>query len=134
VERVRINGRHLAQKFGTQAQQVMQLAEQDADLAVPLVDGLAPLRAEVVYGARNEMASSVEDVLARRIGLQFYSWRDAVTAAPAAAQLLAREFGWSEAATRESAADYAEKIHVLIERAGITAKAASQAGNRNRDP
>ena len=125
--------RHLAQKFGTRAQQVMQLTEQNADLMMPLVDGLAPLRAEVVYAARNEMAASIEDVLARRIGLQFYSWRDAIKAAPAAAQLLAREFGWTDAATSESATDYAKKIRGLMQKAGLADIAAPQPGNRNRD-
>jgi len=125
--------RHLAQKFGTRARHVMQLAEQDADLAAPLVDGLAPLRAEVVYGVRNEMAASIEDVLARRIGLQSYSWRDSIKAAPAVAQLLAREFGWSDAATRQSATDYAEKIRALIQKAGLADKATSQRRNLNRD-
>ena len=125
--------RHLALKFGTRARQVMELTDQNADLAAPLVDGLAPLRAEVVYGARDEMASTIEDVLARRIGLQFYSWRDSIQAAPAVAQLLAREFGWSDATTRESAADYAEKIRALMQKAGLADKAASQPGNRNRD-
>src|SRR5713101_1380440 len=127
-----LTAQHLAQKFGTRAQQVLQLAKQDADLAVPLVDGLAPLRAEVVYGARNEMAASIEDVLARRIGLQFYSWRDSIQAAPAVAQLLAREFGWSDVATRETAADYTEKIQALMQRAGLAGEANSQLGNRNR--
>ena len=125
--------RHLAQKFGTRAQQVMQLTEQHADLMAPLVKGFAPLRAEVVYGARNEMAASIEDVLARRIGLQFYSWRDAIKAAPAAAQLLAREFGWTDAATSESATVYAKKIRGLMQKAGLADLAAPQPGNRNRD-
>lgn len=124
--------RHLAQKFGTRAQQVMQLTEQDADLGAPLVDGLVPLRAEVVYGARNEMAASVEDVLARRIGLQFYSWRDSITAAPAVAQLLAREFGWSDAVARGAAADYAENIRGLMQKAGLADEVASRPGHRNR--
>jgi glycerol-3-phosphate dehydrogenase len=125
--------RHLAQKFGTRAEQVKQLAEESADLVAPLVDGLAPLRTEVVYGARNEMASTIEDVLARRIGLQLFSWRDSIKAAPAAAQLLAREFGWSDVATCESAADYSEKIRALMQKAGLADRAASQPGNRNRD-
>jgi glycerol-3-phosphate dehydrogenase len=79
------------------------------------------------------MASTIEDVLARRIGLQLFSWRDSIKAAPAAAQLLAREFGWSDVATCESAADYSEKIRALMQKAGLADRAASQPGNRNRD-
>ena len=36
---------------------------------------LAPIRAEVIFGAREELAATIEDVLARRIGLQMYGWR-----------------------------------------------------------
>src|SRR5262245_2993738 len=33
------------------------------------------IRAEVVYAVREELAARVKDVLARRVGVQFYSWR-----------------------------------------------------------
>jgi glycerol-3-phosphate dehydrogenase len=125
--------RHLAQKFGTRAPQIMELAKRDAALAAPLVDELAPLRAEVVYGVRNEMAASIEDVLARRIGLEFYSWRDAIKAASGVAELLAAELGWSDAATRESAGDYIEKIRGLMQKAGLPDGATSQPSSWNRD-
>jgi glycerol-3-phosphate dehydrogenase len=116
-----LTARHLAQKYGARADQVMALAATDPDLAVPLVEGLAPVGAEVIYGVRNEMATSIEDILARRTGLQLYGWRDAIKAAPVAARLLARELGWPEAAMRESAAKYIEKIRGLLQKAGLDA-------------
>src|SRR5579862_3169790 len=61
---------HLARKYGTLAPQVLELVKSDATLALPLVEGQAPIRAQVVYAVRREMARSIEDVLARRIGLQ----------------------------------------------------------------
>jgi glycerol-3-phosphate dehydrogenase len=111
--------RNLAQKFGTRAPQVMDLAAEDASLAAPLVPGLAPIGAEVIYGVRHEMAMGIEDILARRTGLQMYGWRDAIKAAPAVARLLAREFGWSETAMRESAVRYIAKIRDLMQKAGV---------------
>ena len=45
----------------------------------------------------NEMAVTIEDVLARRIGLQLFGWRLAIRAAPIVAALLRRELGWSAA-------------------------------------
>jgi glycerol-3-phosphate dehydrogenase len=125
--------RHLAQKFGTRAPQVLELAKHDAPLAEPLVDGLAPLRAEVVYGVRTEMAASIEDILARRIGLEIYSWNDAIKAAPAVAQLLAAELGWPDAVTCESRAHYIEKIRGLMQKAGLADGATSQPPSQNRD-
>jgi glycerol-3-phosphate dehydrogenase len=125
--------RHLVQKFGTRAPQVLELANDDAHLDAPVVEGLAPIRAEVVYAARHEMAASIEDVLARRIGLQLYSWRDAIRAAPAVAELLARELGWHDAAAREATAAYIEKIRGLMDKAGLTDGAAAPQAIRNRN-
>jgi len=116
-----LTARHLAQKYGTRAEQVMDLAAAGPDLAVPLVEGLAPVGAEVIYGIRNEMATGIEDILARRTGLQMYGWRDAIKAAPAVARLVARELGWPEATARESAAKYVEKISGLLQKAGLEA-------------
>jgi glycerol-3-phosphate dehydrogenase len=111
--------RHLAEKYGVCARDVMKLAEVEPDLARPLLEGLAPIRAEVVFGARDELAASIEDVLARRIGLQLYGWRDSIRAAPAVAELLARELGWLEDAKQQAIAEYLAKIEGLIEKAGI---------------
>jgi glycerol-3-phosphate dehydrogenase len=111
--------RHLARKFGARACDVIQLAQQDAALAAPLVQGLAPIRAEVVFGVRDEMAASIEDVLARRIGLEFYGWADALQAAPVVADLLAREFGWSDVAKQEALDRYVARIRNLMARAGL---------------
>src|SRR5277367_565174 len=97
-----LTARHLAQKYGACAPDVMKFTEVDPELARPLVPGLAPIRVEVVFGAREELAVSIEDVLARRIGLQLYSWRDAITAAPIVAAYLADELGWSLTQSQEA--------------------------------
>jgi glycerol-3-phosphate dehydrogenase len=111
--------RHLAQKYGMCAPEVLKLADADPDLARPLLEGLPALRAQVVFGARDELAVSIEDIMARRVGLQLYGWRDAIRAAPAVAELLARELGWPEGARRLALTEYVAKIQGLIERAGI---------------
>jgi glycerol-3-phosphate dehydrogenase len=111
--------RHLAQKYGVCAPEVMKIAAVDPDLARPLLEGLAPIRAEVVFAARDELAIFIEDVLARRIGLQLYGWRDAIRVAPVVAELLARELDWPESAKQQAVADYVAKIQRLIEIAGI---------------
>jgi len=109
---------HLAHKYGTLAPKVMELVESDRSLALPLVDGEAPIRAQVVYAARYEMALGIEDVLARRIGLQLYGWRVAIRAAPVVAALLRRELGWSEAEEHAAASRYADKINHMLAVAG----------------
>ena len=66
---------HLAHKYGTVATEVLKLATTDPALALPLLEGQAAIRAEVIYAVRSEMAVTVEDVLARRIGLQLFGWQ-----------------------------------------------------------
>ncbi|HEX3231731.1 MAG TPA: glycerol-3-phosphate dehydrogenase/oxidase, partial [Pyrinomonadaceae bacterium] len=62
------SARHLAGKFGTRAPQVLQLAVEQPALMQPIIVGQAPLRAEIVFAIRAEMAQTIEDILARRIG------------------------------------------------------------------
>jgi len=114
--------KHLSQKFGTNATNVLQLAQADHALAAPIVAGFAPLLAEVAYCARNEMAITIEDVLMRRTGLQFYSWRAAVSAAAPTATILAKELGWSAEFEQSAAEDYRKKITRLIQLAGLPAE------------
>jgi glycerol-3-phosphate dehydrogenase len=109
---------HLAHKYGTAAPSVMKLAESDPSLALPLVQGQAPIRAQVVYAARNEMAITVEDVLARRIGLQFTGWRLAIRATPVVAALLRRELGWNAAEEVAAVDQYVGKVNHMLEVAG----------------
>jgi glycerol-3-phosphate dehydrogenase len=113
--------RHLSQKFGTNATKVVELAKNDPNLDGPIVPGFAPLRAEVAYCARNEMALTIEDILTRRTGLQFLSWRAAISAAAPTAAILARELGWSPEFERFSAEEYSSRISRLIQLAGLPA-------------
>lgn len=107
--------RHLTSKFGTAAEKVLALQGENASLMQPIVAGYPAIRAEVVYSARYEMAVIIEDVLARRIGLELFSWRDAIDAAPVVGGLLARELGWSATQTQTAIDEYTNKInHYLI--------------------
>jgi glycerol-3-phosphate dehydrogenase len=114
-----LTAHHLAEKFGTCAVDVVALARHNPKLASPLVEGLAPVGAEVVFCTRDEMAVSIEDILARRIGLEIYGWREALQAAPVVANLLAREFAWSESAKQEALDRYVTRIRSLMARAGL---------------
>ncbi len=113
---------HLAHKYGTEAPSVLKIAESDPSLALPLVQGEAPIRAQVVYAARNEMAATVEDVLARRIGLQLMGWRLAIRATPVVASLLRRELGWSAAEEIAAVDQYVGKVNHMLEAAGQEAE------------
>ena len=117
--------RHLAEKFGTRASRVMEIATQIPALAEPVLDVSPILRAEVAYCARSEMALTIEDVLARRVGMQLYSWRSAIQAAPVVASVLRTELGWSADAERNAIDDYVGKINRYLELAGLSPESAA---------
>src|ERR1700735_3546515 len=114
--------KHLSQKFGTNASKVMQVAKDDPALATPVVPGFAPLRAEIAYCARHEMAMTIEDVLMRRTGLQFFSWQAAIAAATPAGKILGKELNWRADFERSCVEEYRNKISRLIRLAGLPAE------------
>jgi glycerol-3-phosphate dehydrogenase len=82
--------------YGSDAPALRQLMEADASLAEPLHPALPYTGAEVVWAAREEMARTVEDVLARRTRALFLNARAAIQMAPRVAELLARELDRDE--------------------------------------
>jgi glycerol-3-phosphate dehydrogenase len=112
--------RHLARKFGTDAPRVLEVVNSESGLDKPLYPGAAALTGEVLYCIREEMAQTIEDVLARRIGIQFHSWKDAIAAAPAVGRLLGRELGWSELATMRAIESYIDAIAHLARLAAVS--------------
>jgi glycerol-3-phosphate dehydrogenase len=115
-----LTARHLAAKYGTTAPEVIQLIREDDSLREPLCNGLAPIRAEVVFAARDEMALTIEDVLARRIGLQLYSWKASMSVAPVVARLLAKELGRDAGREQEEIEKYVNKINRWLRLAALT--------------
>jgi glycerol-3-phosphate dehydrogenase len=79
--------------YGTDADNIQQLAHEQPQLAKPLHPGLPLTGAEVVWAARAEMARTVDDVLARRSRVLFLDARAALAISPMVAHLLARELG-----------------------------------------
>jgi glycerol-3-phosphate dehydrogenase len=79
--------------YGSDAPAIHALVAQRPELAAALHPLLAYLRAEVVWHARNEMARTVEDVLARRTRALLLNARASIDAAPVVAALLAEELG-----------------------------------------
>jgi glycerol-3-phosphate dehydrogenase len=110
---------HLALKFGVRATAVLELVSQDPELGRPIVRGFAPIRAEVIYSVREEMAMTIEDVLARRTGLELLDWRAAREAAALTGSLIARELGWGAERTKSEVENYRDRITRLLAIAGL---------------
>ena len=77
--------------YGSDARMIRELAAKEAPLARLLHRDLPYLAAEVAWAARQEMARSVEDVLARRTRALFLNAGAAMEMAEPVARLLARE-------------------------------------------
>jgi glycerol-3-phosphate dehydrogenase len=79
--------------YGSDAPNIQALMRSDPALAKPLHPQLPYVAAEVLWAVRNEMAETVEDVLARRTRALFLNSKAALECAPQVAELLAKESG-----------------------------------------
>jgi glycerol-3-phosphate dehydrogenase len=78
--------------YGADALPIQALAR-ELSLSKKLHPDLSSIEAEVIWAVRQEMARTVEDVLARRTRALFLNARAAIAAAPRVAELMAAEFG-----------------------------------------
>ncbi|MFW5861852.1 MAG: FAD-dependent oxidoreductase [Spirochaetota bacterium] len=84
---------YLARYYGTEYDDILRIAGEDSDLAVPVTpDG--EILAEVLFAVRNEMAVTLNDVLFRRTGIGTigHPGKDVLRRA---AELAGKELGWS---------------------------------------
>jgi glycerol-3-phosphate dehydrogenase len=86
---------YLLGRYGTLAEEVLNLIRSDAVLARPLAEGHPYLRAEAAYAVTNENALHVEDVLMRRTRLFIESADAGAGAAAEVAAIIGRLLGWS---------------------------------------
>ena len=92
--------------YGSDAPAIHALVAQRPELTAAVHPRLACVQAEVVWHARNEMARTVEDVLARRTRALLLNARASIEAAPVVARLLAGELGRDEAWQRSQVEAY----------------------------
>jgi glycerol-3-phosphate dehydrogenase len=79
--------------YGSDVNKIQALAEGDPSLARKLSEGWPYTRAEVVWAVRQEMARTVEDVLARRFRILFLDAQAALDLAPQVAEIMREELG-----------------------------------------
>jgi glycerol-3-phosphate dehydrogenase len=101
---------HLIDRYGSDTGDVLALAENDPDLAAPLVEGLPYLRAEAIFAVRHEMARTIDDILSRRTRARLLARDDSAAAAPSVAALIGPELGWDEAEQRRRVDEYVRQI------------------------
>ncbi len=82
--------------YGSDAAGIRQLIAEQPHLGETLGSGLPYLAAEVIWAVRNEMARTLEDVLARRLRLLFLNAQAAIDIAACVAELMAAELAMDE--------------------------------------
>jgi glycerol-3-phosphate dehydrogenase len=92
--------------YGSDALAIQDLMREQPSLAKPLHPQLPYTGAEIVWAAREEMARTVEDVLARRTRALFLNARAAEAMAPQVARLMATELDWSESRAASEVASF----------------------------
>jgi glycerol-3-phosphate dehydrogenase len=92
--------------YGSDAAAIRQLIEADPRLGGKLHAELPYLKAQVIWAVRQEMARTLEDVLARRTRALFLNAKAAVEMAPTVADLMAAELDWDESAKAKQSAAF----------------------------
>lgn len=118
---------HLADRYGGEARVLIAMVESDGSLGELLADGHPYLRAEAVYAARYEMATSVDDVLTRRVPLRLRDADAAVSVASDVAGLIADDLGWSPADAAASADAFVDAVRREREAAALPLPSAPSA-------
>ncbi|MFL5808039.1 MAG: glycerol-3-phosphate dehydrogenase/oxidase [Flavisolibacter sp.] len=103
TEQLRIHGNtdkirqdHLS-VYGSDARLIDDLNSHDPTLSNKICTNFLHTEAEVIWAVRNEMARTVEDVLARRLRILFLDARAAIEAAPRIADIMQKELMKDEA-------------------------------------
>src|SRR5689334_9037860 len=107
---------HLLGRYGTLAEELLNLIRSDAGLARPLAEGHPYLRAEVAYAVTHENALHVEDVLMRRTRLFIESADAGCGAAGEVSTIMGQLLGWSRRRRAAETRRYLDPVQV--ERAG----------------
>jgi glycerol-3-phosphate dehydrogenase len=83
--------------YGSDATAIKKMMDEDGSLEEKIHSQYPYTKAEVIWMIRNEMAITVEDILARRIRLLFLDAKAAMEAAPVVANMMAKEMNKDDA-------------------------------------
>ncbi|HWD86351.1 MAG TPA: glycerol-3-phosphate dehydrogenase/oxidase [Solirubrobacteraceae bacterium] len=107
----------LAGRYGHDAEQVLALAADRAELAAPILSGQPDLLAEAVYAVAHEQARSLSDVLMRRTRLGILDIRALTdperSEALTVAEVIAGELDWNPDRIAEELAGFREEASFL---------------------
>lgn len=94
--------------YGSDQKHIKKLIETSPELGEKLHPRLEFTKAEVVWAARNEMARTPEDVLARRVRILFLDAQAAIDIAPEVTSILAKELHKNDTWKRQQISSFIE--------------------------
>ncbi len=94
--------------YGSDQNKIKQLIKEKPELAEKIHQRFDFTKAEVVWAIRNEMARTIEDVLARRVRILFLDANAAIEIAPLVATILAKELNKNEDWQQQQIVDFIE--------------------------
>lgn len=94
------------EEYGSDAPAIERMIDEDPILGEPMHENLPYVPAEIIWAVRNEMARTVEDVLARRTRALLLDARASIEIAPQVARLIADERRLDADQAREQAEAY----------------------------
>jgi len=101
---------HLLRRYGGLVDDLLELIGSRRSLGAPIPGAEDYLAAEIVYAVTHEGARHLDDVLARRTRISIETFDRGASAAPAVADLMAAELGWSRRRTREEVEHYLARL------------------------
>jgi glycerol-3-phosphate dehydrogenase len=110
---------HLYQRYGSDTPVLLAMIETDGTLAETPIEGQPYVGAEFIFAVRQEMATSLLDLLTRRTRAHLHDARSTVASAGAVARLVAGEFGWSDDDVERQVTSYREMAEREFSLAGL---------------
>jgi len=96
--------------YGSEGENIRNLVAENPGLEEKLHERLEFIKAEVVFACQNEMAMTLDDMLARRVRALFLDARAAEEMAPEVARLMAEELGKDEKWIQEQVEEFSEIV------------------------
>ncbi|GFH36101.1 glycerol-3-phosphate dehydrogenase/oxidase [Streptomyces pacificus] len=101
---------HLLNRYGSMAEELLELVAADPGLGRPLTGADDYLRAEIVYAASHEDARHLDDVLTRRTRISIETFDRGTRSARECAELMAPVLGWDKRRIAREVEHYEKRV------------------------
>ncbi|MFI0908719.1 glycerol-3-phosphate dehydrogenase/oxidase [Streptomyces sioyaensis] len=101
---------HLLNRYGSLAEELLELVVADPSLGEPLTAADDYLRAEAVYACTHEGARHLDDVLTRRTRISIETFDRGARSAREVAELIAPALGWDDDQVEKEIAHYHKRV------------------------